>query len=98
MSNKVLNEEELSVLAYITSLKSFARAEYIELEGLGKYNTDNTIIQTLLKEKYLSVNKSGSIMHDRTKVRDTLKTYSHPTKYKLSGINSHWLFKSKTEV
>lgn len=96
MFNKPLNEEQLTMLAYITSLKSFARAEYIEREGLGRYNTDNPLIQSLISQKYLSVNKSGAINHDRTKVRDTLKNYEHPQKYKMWGINSHWLFKPNT--
>ena len=92
----MLNEEQLTVLAYITSLKSFARAEYIEREGLGRYNTDNPIIESLIKQKFLSINKTGSINHDRTKVRDTLKNYEHPQKYKLCGINSYGLFKPKS--
>lgn len=93
----MLNEEQLTVLAYITGLKSFARAEYIEREGLGRYNTDNPTIQSLISQKFLTVNKAGSIMPDKEKIRETLKTYPHPQKYKMWGINSHWLFKRDGE-
>lgn len=92
MYNKVLSEEELAVLALVTSLKAPARSKYIELEGLGKYNTDNPVIQSLIAQKYLSINKQGAINHDRNRVRDTLKNYNHPQKYSLRGINSHYLF------
>lgn len=94
--NNTLSEEELAILALITSLKAPARSKFIENEGLGKYNTDNPVIQSLLAKKYLFVNKAGAINHDRDKVRSTLKNYNHPQKYSLRGINSHYLFVPNT--
>jgi hypothetical protein len=93
----MLNEEQLTILAYITSLKASARAEEIKSAGLGKYSIDNPLVQSLVSQKYLTVNKAGSITPDREKIRSTLKTYPHPQKYKMWGLNSHWLFKRDGE-
>ena len=92
----MLTEEQLAMLAYITSLKSFARPEEIERAGLGKYNLDNPLIQSLVSQKLLTVNKAGSINHDREKVREMLKTYNHPQNYPMWGLNSCYLFKPNT--
>lgn len=92
-----LSEAHCATLACIIALKSFARGEQMEREGLGAYTVDNPVIQTLVSARYLTVNRAGSITPDKDKIRTELKKYPHPTQYKLLGLNSYNYFKRQGE-
>ena len=92
----ILTEEHCAALVCIIALKSFARGDQMEREGLGAYTVDNPTIKELISSGFLAVNKAGSITPDKNKIRAELLNYTHPQKYKLLGTNSHSGFFKRT--
>jgi len=87
-----LTEAECAALAIMIGLKSFARAEAFEREGLGAYSADCALIAGLVSKRLVKVNRAGAIAVEREFALATLATHTRPTAYRLGMINAHGYF------
>jgi hypothetical protein len=86
----MFNAKELAAMHTLKAYRSSYRAEYFSKLDLGEYSVSNPIIQKLVFNGLVKVNKNGSIIPDWDKIAAVLETYEQPEEYR-GRLENGWI-------